>query len=795
LKVKTAAADIDGRRLVGQTRETGKTYSEFKINGTARGNNVLALTYATDLNNATAEATIRGWITITNVEGYQLLDVDNNSLTENYYSQWNRAALTINQLFERHKWLHRESTIEDSYTGSTDKDVIVGNATITEQAQSFAIGANNQYLTRVRVRMKKTLSPTGNLTAKLYAHSGTFGISSVGGGTLHATSVNFDVATLTTAYVEYEIAFTTQFEMLSASTNYVIAFSYAGGNATNYVQIAAIDATAHAGNRSQLAGTWTADATDDLYFKVYASPKQYGISGEVFRGITHEVVTDTPDDTGSTALAVNVSFEVTRAAGSFVTDGFVTGEKVRLSGFTNAGNNSDRVINTVVALTMTFTSTTGMVAEAAGTDERVQGIFDSVEAISWSGGTGQLLAMVFLDTNVTAFSVSAGLAFTRAAGSFITDGFRPGMTIVSTGFTGGNNATKIISSLTATAITVTDTTGLAQEAAGTDERIRAGHIWMQLLTGIAPTDNQTITGATSAATCLMNVTITERTLSQPAVGASTGSAIIGSYGLGIELLDLTASDKVTDLSNTLRIPPNNVTFTVAGLVSGEDRVLVAPLGYEFAYDAEASGPFTLGSTLTFATPTGSGYLSYLRDDTGATGRMQIRLLSGSVPTDNTSITSGATTAAVNGAVVASEDPRQLILSTALTGVTTSVVCTAAIPTDTPPTSTSTNTTIRIQMNTGLFRNIAYTSYSGSTFTIASTDFTSDPADAQKSIFIAYIDIIAAATSATFTGVYLADRNLFVRVRDGASTPIKTFETTGTLGVAGGSATAIRTSDA
>lgn len=31
--------------------------------------------------------------------------------------------------------------------------------------------------------------------------------------------------------------------------------------------------------------------------------------------------------------------------------------------------------------------------------------------------------------------------------------------------------------------------------------------------------------------------------------------------------------------------------------------------------------------------------------------------------------------------------------------------------------------------------------------------------------------------------------------NGASTPIKTFETTGTLGSAGGSATAIRTSDA
>lgn len=407
-----------------------------------------------------------------------------------------------------------------------------------------------------------------------------------------------------------------------------------------------------------------------------------------------------------------------------------------------------------------------------------------------------MFARTFLDTRSTALSV-ATLQFTRAAGSFITDGFRQGMTIVSTGFTNaGNNTTKIISSLTATAITVTDTTGLVNEVAGVDERIRAGHIWMQLLTGVAPTDNQTITGGTSSATCLMNVTITERTLSQPAVGASTGSAIIGSYGLGIELNDLSSSDKLTDLSNTLRVPPNNVTFTVSGLISGEDRVLVAPLGYEFAYDTEAGGSFTRGNTLTFTTPAGTGYLSALRDD-GTTGRMQIRLLTGSVPTDNTSIADGAVTALVNGTVVASEDPRQLILSGAHTSATqTTVTCTAAIPTDTPSTSTGTGAAIRIQLDTGIYRSVAYTSYSGSVFTIASTDFSGANAAAdQNSVFIAYIDVLADATSESFTGVYSADRSLFVRVRDGATTPIKTFETTGTLGSAGGSATAIRTSDA
>ena len=55
-------------------------------------------------------------------------------------------------------------------------------------------------------------------------------------------------------------------------------------------------------------------------------------------------------------------------------------------------------------------------------------------------------------------------------------------------------------------------------------------------------------------------------------------------------------------------------------------------------------------------------------------------------------------------------------------------------------------------------------------------------------------MLITVTSPTFTGVYVSDRSVFVRVRDGGASPIKTFETSGTLGSSGGSSTAIRTSD-
>lgn len=488
MKVRTGGADTDGRRLIATTREWGRTYLEFKVNGTTRGINVVALAAASDLNNTTSSTTIAGYTTITNTTtGYNGIDVNGDAVDEYYYSEWNRATYTINQFYERMKYLSRD--------GST--------------------------------------------------------------------------STL------------------------------------------------------------------------------YGLNGELFRGITHEINVD----------------------GQGATD------------------------------------------------------FSPSEAVSWSGGTGQMFAVN--DVNA------------------------------------------------------------------------ASKIWIQLLTGVAPTDNQAITGGTSGATANVNVTVTERTISTPFCGVSTGSAIIGSYGFGIESTDLTQNDKVFDLTNTQYQAPNFVTFTVSGIVSGEDRVLVGPLGRRFQYDTEASGPFVVGETLTFGSPAGTARLAELYDN-GTTGFMYIgEMLSGSVPTDNSTISGGTSgaTAAVNGSVSIDIDLRQMNLNGALSGgAVTSVVVNGTIPTDTPNTGT-----IRIERADGQYTRHAYTAWATSTFTIGSTDFSSNNATNGANVFLSYIDKLADAATATFTGVYSAERNLFIRVRDAGTAgdliPIKTFETTGTLGSSGGSTTAIRTSDA
>lgn len=294
------------------------------------------------------------------------------------------------------------------------------------------------------------------------------------------------------------------------------------------------------------------------------------------------------------------------------------------------------------------------------------------------------------------------------------------------------NAAEVIDGFTSSASATTNAAIVGQATGGGRARMLAiddngttGIVWVQLLVGTTPADNA-ITYESTDHTNVMTVdgAVTSRTLSSAFLGASTGSALIGAFGVGIAELDLTAADLVFDLTNAPINPPNSVTWTITGLVSGEDRVLVGP---------------RLAGVLDVAQDT---------------------------------------------------------LATSLTGTTTSVVATTAIPSDTPATGS-----IRIEADDGRYIKVDYLSYSGSTYTIASRDFSlnNDTCTSTNNLYISYVDELAAGTTAEFTSVFDTTRDLFVRVRDGGTAGdlegIKTFETPSSLTSAGGGASAIRTPDA
>lgn len=85
-----------------------------------------------------------------------------------------------------------------------------------------------------------------------------------------------------------------------------------------------------------------------------------------------------------------------------------------------------------------------------------------------------LVASGDFDSGALVLDVSASAGtFTRGSGSFVTDGFRIGMRIITSGFTNpGNNATKVLSNVATLVLTVSDNTGLVNESGGGDERAR-----------------------------------------------------------------------------------------------------------------------------------------------------------------------------------------------------------------------------------------------------------------------------------------------------------------------------------
>lgn len=157
-----------------------------------------------------------------------------------------------------------DRAVSDSFSETNqDATAALGNGTVTGKAQTFT--ATHGELERATFYLSKTLSPTGNAVAKLYATSGNLPT-----GAALATSGNLDVSTLTGTLTLVNLSFTDQFEMV-VGTTYAIVLEYSGGDASNYVNVG-VDATAPAddGQGSQNTGTW-ATVTADHCFYVYVA--------------------------------------------------------------------------------------------------------------------------------------------------------------------------------------------------------------------------------------------------------------------------------------------------------------------------------------------------------------------------------------------------------------------------------------------------------------------------------------------------------------------------------------------
>lgn len=177
--------------------------------------------------------------------------------TDDYRLQWEKNASG--------SWVNVPSTLVDGWvdTGTGNSSCSVGE----HQAQSFL--GDGRALKSVRVRMRAGVADAGVVSAVLYAHSGTFGTSSVGTGAALATSTtsvaHTSIATTnpgTWVTLDFDGSFT-----LVNGTPYVIAVQTTVSSVFVYVSSAG---TAPGNKAVFTSGAWSSQSTTDLNFGVYA---------------------------------------------------------------------------------------------------------------------------------------------------------------------------------------------------------------------------------------------------------------------------------------------------------------------------------------------------------------------------------------------------------------------------------------------------------------------------------------------------------------------------------------------
>jgi hypothetical protein len=160
-------------------------------------------------------------------------------------------------------------SILDSYSESLQNDYEILSVGNTQgQCQSFT--SPGATITSCKFFLQRGGSPTGNITANIYAHSGTFGTSSLPTGSPLATSTAIDVSTIGDG-IFYLITFTFPTPLVTTAGYYCVTVEFPDGDSENYIWVGNVNnGHSHAGNLSYMAsGNWYVNPASDICFYCY----------------------------------------------------------------------------------------------------------------------------------------------------------------------------------------------------------------------------------------------------------------------------------------------------------------------------------------------------------------------------------------------------------------------------------------------------------------------------------------------------------------------------------------------
>lgn len=172
----------------------------------------------------------------------------------------------------------------DSYSETNqDSKFIAGDATqvffFYQVGQSFQ--GDGSTLDSCKFYVKTVGSPTGNVYARLYAHTGTFGSTGAPSGSALASSDPIDISAIPSSYSLVEFSFTGADRVsLTNGTYYFIAFDYStGSGASNYVDVGT-GTSGYTGNTAtETTVSWIAQGSYDTCYYIYGETPTSSITG------------------------------------------------------------------------------------------------------------------------------------------------------------------------------------------------------------------------------------------------------------------------------------------------------------------------------------------------------------------------------------------------------------------------------------------------------------------------------------------------------------------------------------
>jgi hypothetical protein len=242
-----------------------------------------------------------------------------------------------------------EATLVDSYQPTEDGDVDVYSGSIIRVAQQFTGTAGK--LSRAIFSIRKQGTPTGDITAKLYANSG-----GAPTGAALATSNVVSIAGLTTSFADVDFEFEDEYTLV-ASTEYHISIEYGGGDSSNRLEVEYLTAGAGGETCNTYISSWSSQTYDcrfqtnrdgivkltltndsDPTTKLFSAT----VDGAIIMPISVTLTVTCKNQAGTGVLGVKVRIET--SGGVLIVEGTTNSSGVFTQGYKYAGAQAVNVI-------------------------------------------------------------------------------------------------------------------------------------------------------------------------------------------------------------------------------------------------------------------------------------------------------------------------------------------------------------------------------------------------------------------------------------------------------------------